>query len=241
MGKGFTTLICAWVALCASARAETFTINPLQSILTLSGSVAGNPASQQPPAGFSTSYSGTIDATLSGMSIQFNSASAVAAISGNYSPLVGGGAGTAPGDYGGMFTVSGIFPGTFAIRGLEASLSSGPLSLTGGAFDASQLLFLATTGSVDYRVAALAMMGTLSVAGNSAMNGPGMGSIAIVGGVNTLTIPIDVTILFTVVTTNDTMFRLRGNLVATAVPEPATWMLLGFGILVCAQQFRRKG
>ncbi len=174
------------------------------------------------------------------MSIQFNSASAVAAISGNYSPLVGGGAGTAPGDYGGMFTVSGIFPGTFAIRGLEASLSSGPLSLTGGAFDASQLLFLATTGNVDYRVAALAMMGTLSVAGNSAMNGPGMGSIAIVNGVNTLTIPIDVTILFTVVTTNDTMFRLRGNIVATAVPEPATYMLLGFGVLLCAQHFRKK-
>ncbi len=240
MRKGLAILICAWVALAAPARADIFTINPLQSILTVSGNVAGNPASQQPPSGFSTSYSGTIDATLSGMSIQFNSASAAAAISGNYSPLVGGGAGTAPGDYGGMFTVSGIFPGTFAIRDLVASLSSGPLSLTGGAFDASQLLFLATSGNVDYRVAALAMMGTLSVAGNSAMNGPGMGSIAIVGGVNTLTIPIDVTILFTVVTTNDTMFRLRGNIVATAVPEPATWMLLGFGILVCAQQFRRK-
>ena len=26
----------------------------------------------------------------------------------------------------------------------------------------------------------------------------------------------------------------------TPIPEPATYMLLGFGILVCAQQFRRK-
>ena len=84
------------------------------------------------------------------------------------------------------------------------------------------------------------MMGSLSVAGNSAMNGPGMGSLAIVNGLETLTIPIDVTIFFTVVTTNDTMFRLRGNVVATAVPEPAIYMLLGFGVLLCAQHFRRK-
>ena len=130
MGRGLATFICAWVALCAPAKAEIFTINPLQSILTLSGSIAGNPASQQPPSGFMTSYSGTIDATLSGMSIQFNSASAAAAISGNYQPLPGGGAGSGPGNYGGMFTVGGIFPGTFAIRDLVASLSSGPLSLT---------------------------------------------------------------------------------------------------------------
>ncbi len=26
----------------------------------------------------------------------------------------------------------------------------------------------------------------------------------------------------------------------TLIPEPATYMLLGFGVLVCAQQFRRK-
>jgi hypothetical protein len=174
------------------------------------------------------------------MSIQFNNASVAAANSGNYSPLPGGGSGTAPGNYGGNFTVSGIFPGTFAIRGLIASLSSGPLSLTGGSFDTSQLLFLATAGNVDYRVATLAMMGTLSVAGNSAMNGPGTGSITNVGGVQTLTIPIDVTIFFTVVNPNDTMFRLQGNIVATAIPEPATYMLLGLGILICAQQFRRR-
>jgi fibronectin-binding autotransporter adhesin len=31
-----------------------------------------------------------------------------------------------------------------------------------------------------------------------------------------------------------------GNGTLTLIPEPATYMLLGFGILVCAQQFRRK-
>jgi hypothetical protein len=28
--------------------------------------------------------------------------------------------------------------------------------------------------------------------------------------------------------------------IAVFIPEPATYMLLGFGVLVCAQQFRRK-
>jgi hypothetical protein len=26
----------------------------------------------------------------------------------------------------------------------------------------------------------------------------------------------------------------------TAIPEPATYMLMGLGVLICAQQFRRK-
>ena len=30
------------------------------------------------------------------------------------------------------------------------------------------------------------------------------------------------------------------NLVVTAIPEPATYMLFGMGLLVCAQQFRRR-
>jgi len=50
MEKGLAIFFAAWMAACAAVRAETFTINPLQSILTLSGSVAGNPASQQPPS-----------------------------------------------------------------------------------------------------------------------------------------------------------------------------------------------
>ena len=31
-----------------------------------------------------------------------------------------------------------------------------------------------------------------------------------------------------------------GNGTLTLIPEPATYMLLGFGVLVCAQRFRRK-
>ncbi len=236
-------MVCVGLGLVFSgaARADVFTINPLQSMLTLSGVLAGSTATPQPPSGFLTSYSGTIDATVLANSVQFNGAQAVAANSGNYSPMAGGGAGTAPGNYGGMFTAGGFFPGTFALRGLMASLSSGAISLTGGSFDASQLMFSVLAGSADYRVAALAMMGTASLVGDTGQNGMGNGTISIVNGVQTLTIPIDVTIIFTAVNANDSMFRLQGLIVATAVPEPATYVLFGMGLLVCAQRFRRKG
>ena len=75
----------------------------------------------------------TIDATVTGTtSIQFNSATADANVGGNYQPLPGGTAGSAPGDYGGRFTANGIFPGFFAVRGLVASLLSNSIPLTGG-------------------------------------------------------------------------------------------------------------
>ncbi len=34
--------------------------------------------------------------------------------------------------------------------------------------------------------------------------------------------------------------QFNGMGTLTVIPEPATYMLLGFGVLVCAQQFRRK-
>jgi hypothetical protein len=98
MRNALLTFVVGLVSL-AAARADTFVINPLQSILTLTATVAGAVASQQPPSGFTTSYAGTINATIGGGTIQFNSANADANVSGVYSPLPGGLAGTAPGDY----------------------------------------------------------------------------------------------------------------------------------------------
>jgi PEP-CTERM motif len=239
MVKAWAIILGVALVSLGGARADTFTINPLQSILTIAATFQGAAATPQPPAGFTASYTGTIDATPGPMSIQFNSAAAAASSAGTYSPAVGGGAGTALGNYGGNFTVGGIFPGSFAVRGLTASLTSSSISLTGGSFDASQLMFVITGGSVDYRVAALSLMGNIALSGSSA-NGAGTGTLSSIGGVQTLTIPIDVTLTFTVVNPNDATFHLTGNIVATAIPEPATYMLMGFGILVCAQQFRRR-
>ncbi|HMJ06125.1 MAG TPA: PEP-CTERM sorting domain-containing protein [Chthoniobacterales bacterium] len=241
MRKGLTVIFGILLAFAGAARADVFTINPLQSILTINSvNVAGNVGTAQPPSGFMTGYTGTIDATVTGMSIQFNSASADALVSGLYQPAPGGGAGMAPGDYGGQFTVAGIFPGFFALRDILATLSSGPITLAGPNFDASQLLFTALGGSGDYQVAALGLMGTTSLANSSAQNGGNPGSISMVSGVQTLNIPIDVTLTFTGIAPGDSMVRLTGNLVATAIPEPATYMLLGMGLLTCAQRFRRS-
>src|SRR6188768_4067886 len=168
MHKGLAVFLGAWVTSLAAVQAETFTINPLQSILTIaSATAAGNPATQQGTTGFTTSYTGTIDATVTGMSIQFNSATADANVGGTYQPLPGGTAGSAPGDYGGRFTANGIFPGFFAVRGLVASLLSSSIPLTGGNFDATQLMFSATAGSGDYLVTIINTGGTTTVTGTT--------------------------------------------------------------------------
>ncbi len=60
------------------------------------------------------------------------------------------------------------------------------------------------------------------------------------GGMRTLTIPIDVTLIFTALSPNDSMMRFTGSIIATApIPEPATYLLLGLGLLACAIRFRK--
>ncbi len=219
MHKGLAIFLGAWVASVAAVHAETFTINPAQSILTIaSANAAGNTATQQGTTGFATSYTGTIDATVSGGSIQFNSAAADANAGGTYQPAPGGTAGSAPGDYGGRFTVSGIFPGFFAIRGLVASLTSNSIPLTGGNFDATQLMFSATAGTGDYLVTIINTGGTTTLTGTTANTAATPGSFSTAGGVQTLTIPVDVTLVFTAINPNDSSIRFTGNVVATAHP-----------------------
>jgi PEP-CTERM motif-containing protein len=241
MKKGFSLLLLAGLAsFSTAARADTFVIDPAQSILTLSATFQGVAATQQPPAGFTTSYTGFVDATIGANTIQFNSASADANVSGIYQPAVGGGAGLAPGDYGGQFTIA-VFQGVFSIRDLVASLASNSTSLTGGTFDAGALMFSILSGSTDYNVSALGLMGSVSMIGETAQNGSGVGSIAIVNGVETMTVPIDVTITLSAVNTDDTVIHLSGNIVAiSAVPEPSTWALLICGGGVAWFALRRR-
>jgi PEP-CTERM motif-containing protein len=211
-----------------AARADIFTIVPAQSSLTLSGSCLGIPFSPQPPDGFNASYSGTIDATLGPGSIKFNSASADAIVSGVYQP------GLAPGDYGVTFVLSESTTVFFSIRNYVFSLSSPTLALVGGAFDANGLSFAVTGGNNDYDFGPFCVDcggSPTALTGQSASNGGGTGSLSTIVGVQTLTIPIDVTITYTTLLPNDTTYRLMGNIVAIAVPEPSTWTLLVIGAM----------
>jgi hypothetical protein len=233
MFKSVALCLILFGASMMAARADTFTIDPLQSSLTFSGNYSGNTFSPQSPNSFTTTYSGTIDATIGSSSIKFNSAAAAAADSGIYQPAAGGSAGSAPGDYGGMFNLAGNTTVVFSIRNYVFSLSSATLALIGGNFDASGLAFTVTSGNSDFNVSS-GGSGSTSFNGQTATNGSGTGTFSNVGGVETLTIPIDVTITYTTLASNDTTYTLMGSIVATAaaIPEPSTWALLIGGLVV---------
>jgi hypothetical protein len=105
--------------------------------------------------------------------------------------------------------------------------------LVGGAFDANGLSFAVTGGNNDYDFGpnCIDCAGSTALTGQSASNGGGTGSLSTIAGVHTLTIPIDVSITYTTFIPNDTTYRLMGNIVATAVPEPSTWALIACGAI----------
>src|SRR3954452_2482132 len=99
-------LVCCLLA--PHTNAFIFTIDPLSSSLSLSGTVAGFALTQQGPGSLTTTYSGSINADFDSSTIQFNSAAAAAAINGNWQPLPGGGSGSAPANYGGQASLGGL-------------------------------------------------------------------------------------------------------------------------------------
>jgi len=233
------TLFLALIVSMSSARAFTFTINPALSNLTLSGSIAGTAFGQQGAGSLVTNYTGTIDSSFTGSTITFNSAAASANISGVWQPLPGGTTGSAPADYGVTASPFGILV-LGAIRNLEFSLSSaGPITLTGNSFDATQISFLILSGDLDYNSSVGS--GTFSLIGSSGANAASAGSLSIVAGVATLSIPVSYTQTSTVGGL-PVIAAFNGTLVATAiVPESSTANLLIVGaLLLVGWQVRRR-
>ena len=102
-----------------------------------------------------------------------------------------------------------------AIRNLQFSLTSpNPITLTGSAFDASQINLTALSGLFDYLVAGVTN-GTLDETGLTGPNAATSGMFTVAGGIATLTIPILFSQTVTVINPNDTTFTFTGTMVAT--------------------------
>jgi hypothetical protein len=219
--------------LAQHANAFIFTIDPLSSSLSLSGTVAGFTLTQQGPGSLTTTYSGSINADFNSSTIQFNNAAAAAAINGNWQPLPGGGSGSAPANYGGQASLGGFGIAFGAGRNIVLDITSGVIPLSGTSFDASQLSISPTTGALDYN--SPFGSGSTSLAGLFGANMATMGDISVVGGIATLTIPVQITQVLTLVSNGDTTITLSGNLVATAaVPEASTFQFVLVGALLFA-------
>jgi hypothetical protein len=211
------------------AAPSQFTVDPTRSKLTATGTVSGSAIQQQGPGSLITAFSGTILANVSSDGVQFPGGSSINGdTNGVWQPGVGGTAGSAPADYAAQATV--VF-GTIlgAVRNVELDVSSGVLPITSGQFDASGLLFSIKTSpkaSFDY-TAGFFGSGTVVLSGlstNKVVNGA---SLTPVSGVQTLSIQIDTTFLFTALQTNDSSIHLTGTLVATQGPQRPPGVTIG--------------
>jgi hypothetical protein len=226
-----TALLCFFAAMGAHA-AQVFTIDPTRSSLAISGNVLGSELTIQGPASLTTSLLGTVRLAADGGLIEFPGDSRiVAATNGNWQPLVDGSNGSAPASFGGRIDI-GLAAGNAALRDIQLDLSSGSLPLDNGRFDASRLVFAFVTGakgSFAYDVTGLVTQhGVLPLTG-SATNAPTTSAtLAVSAKGQVLTIPVNATFRSTLLTPDDTVLTLQGQLVAvteTVPPQGSTFDL----------------
>jgi hypothetical protein len=245
----------------AHATIIKFKVDPTRSALTITPSVNlfGTTHYQVTPQGlgsFTTSYSGSLYADITPTTIQLLAPSTVVAgNSGNWKPGTdysnypadandpNGYPNTAePANYGIM---TNLIPlnGTVslsAIRGLEIGLvDSAPKPLAGGGFAEAGTLTSFTSGTTFYSGGAAPPITDMA---NTLFPGPladftGNGTLATVGATQTLAIPVQFTVDYNIaVLSLSTTYT--GMIVATAVPEPTTALLVAasLGALVIGRR-----
>ncbi len=201
----------------ASAAPSVFTIDNSQSVITASGVVASFTFSQQGSGSLTTSYSGNINADLSGSAIQFTGGSAISAHNnGTWQPGLGGTSGSAPANYGAYALAYGAIPVYGALRNIVLDMTSSALPVTGGNFDGNSLIFslVTNTASLDYK-SSVTGGGSLALDGDSTNSIVGQATISTNAGVRTLSFPINTTFVFSLLSTGDSSVRLTGQIVAT--------------------------
>ena len=202
----------------ASASPAVFTIDNSQTVIAVSGVIAGFPFSQQGSGSLTTSYSGNINADLSGSTVQFTGGSAISAQNnGTWQPGLGGASGSAPADNGAYALAYSFFPVYGALRNIVLDMTSPGLPVTAGNFDGNSLVFSFATSAaaLDYESSAIGGGGSLALDGDSTNTIVGQATISTNAGVRTLSFPINTTFVFTLLSPDDSSVHLTGQIVAT--------------------------
>ena len=235
----------------ASAATATYTIDPLQSTLTLLGNLTGNSASQQTSGSLSTSFSGTIVAEKNGSNILFPGRSLLDAAlqPSNQQPRNDGTPGSQPADYG--RTAPGPFGSTTleALRGIQLDLFDDTSGL--GATIAGNGTFPSTSFGVEFdNGESDSIFGNtsnpdidLTGKGTANSNGNGSSSVVLNGAIETLTLKFSTgEIGYSIAGTGDSSARFVGTIVATRlVPEPSAAGAVGLvGATLVARRRRRR-
>lgn len=246
------------------ATSVSYTVDPLRSSLSVSGTWYGLPIEEVSNGSLTTSYTGSIQADLTSTTIQFTGASLGAENSGDYRPKAHGDPGQAAANYGGIVSIPfRLLRGDvlLALRDLNLGLSSPELGLLPGqAFDAGGLT-AGVSGALDY--AGVGLFGALGrnqapidLAGLH--NSKGIGGISQTSNIETLEFPIDITFTpaairpgyrpYSAFPIGAGGFRLHleGTIFATSqrpgniTPEPATALLLASGAVVVLRRRRAR-
>lgn len=227
----------------------TYTLDPTQSKLTLTGNVNSSPFTAQDINTNVTSFSGTIKADRGASTIQFISGSSMVAafVSGQVDPDRQAQVGfTDPfqADYAVQAPLAPMIDpvdtttGYFTFFDLVLGATSASIPVAGGNFAASGVTGQFTSGFYAYvrygdLYENIPNSGTPTLVGNAAVNGGTTGSLLAAAGVETLTLPVNLTFTSNNADGINVTFTLTGNLVATApVPEPS-----GLTLLVLASMF----
>ncbi len=201
-----------------------FTIDTAQTQVTISGKVVGTTFSAQGPGSLTTSYQGTINADLTDSTIQFIGGGSISAITnGVWQPAVGGNPGSAPADYGATASVTiniGIPVSATvnaALRNMVLDLTSPPLPLTDGSFDGGSLIFSFITNTVTLDYNYTYGSGSENLNGDSTNAVVSGATVSTNAGVRTLSIQISSQFPFKLLSDNDSLVILNGQLVATNI------------------------
>jgi len=202
----------------ACGLAQVFTLDASRSSVTISGTVVGGTITSQGPGSLTSQIGGTLQVAAVGNTIQFTGQSQILAqTNGNWEPKSDGSAGSEPADFGGGANL-GIASGVAALRDIRLDVISPAINLTGGQFDSTVLTFLFPSNSLSS--IAYNVSGLISKHGNAVFTGyatnkvTALGSLTTAGNQQTLTIPVDATFLLKLLSANDTVIRLQGQLVA---------------------------
>ena len=207
------------VSLGHPALAEVFTIDTNQSSVTISGSILWYTFMEQGSVSLTTSYEGTLQAALAAGTIQFTGQSLIQArTNGSWQPKADASTGSAPANYGAQAN-AGIATVMAALRSIQFDATSPVIDVASGQFDARSLTFsfpTNATSALAYNVTGfISMSGVKPLSGYATNKVTSQATLAASGNQQTLTIPVDATFLFTLVSQNDTTVNVKGQLVAT--------------------------
>jgi hypothetical protein len=202
------------------AVADVFTVDTNKSSITLSGSIdllgSAYSLEAQGPGSLTTAYGGTVQVSQAGSTIQFTPSSLIQALdSGDWQPESDGSAGSAAANYGGQVSVLGQTI-TVAVRDVLLEATSPAISVAGGQFDSSSLVFGFSTnaaGVLSYNAGFLGS-GATPLSGYATNNVSALATLATVGAQQTLTIPVGATFHFSLFSQNDTTLGVQGQFVA---------------------------